>query len=700
MLAAHLRRASRALVGLTMVATVGAGLSLGSAGAFDASVSAVENDQNTVQVRVFPTSGGAIIPGQELAVTVSLTNNSSLATTPGEVIVTTDSTVLESASALDNWFARSEGEQQPGRWLGVIDAPALAIGESVQLTATLSLTNAFYGSDWGPRGLAADLEVNGDSAGSGRGVLIWAGPGETPVADLVTLLPVVSPASASGLLTADELTVLTSPQGVLSSQVSAATGRNVTLAIDPRIISSIIALGNDAPETATAWLARLTALPNESFVLAYADADVALQAQAGATVLATAGFSDQPLLTSTGASLASVSPTPNTSPAPATEASESPTPNGLPSLAESSWAPTLTGIVWPAENTVMSSDMGVLFTNDTQFAILSSTNVASGANSPAHTSVDSRSTLIANAGLSRAIRAASSAQTDTEWEENFSFASAYLATTALDAATQRVAIASLSRHSLGDVSEGRLTQTLDRLAQLGWVDNGTLSSVANSASAPQTSVVDKPESEDRVKVAQGIMGRHRALTGFSSVLTTPSLLTDSTTRNELALLSIAWRSSEGWPGAVNSYLQQTTETLDSIRIVPSSEIQMVGGQVNIPVTIENSLALPVTVLVRATPSNARLTVDSDATVVVQSKAQSKALVPVKARVGNGSVLLTVSLYSPDGVPVGGPASLPVNVRADWESWGLGGVGALFVALLIVGVVRTVRKRQREGAPRG
>jgi hypothetical protein len=105
-------------------------------------------------------------------------------------------------------------------------------------------------------------------------------------------------------------------------------------------------------------------------------------------------------------------------------------------------------------------------------------------------------------------------------------------------------------------------------------------------------------------------------------------------------------------------------------------------------------------LVRATPSNARLTVDSDATVVVQSKVQSKALVPVKARVGNGSVLLTVSLYSPDGVPVGGPASLPVNVRADWESWGLGGVGALFVALLIVGVVRTVRKRQREGAPRG
>jgi hypothetical protein len=173
-------------------------------------------------------------------------------------------------------------------------------------------------------------------------------------------------------------------------------------------------------------------------------------------------------------------------------------------------------------------------------------------------------------------------------------------------------------------------------------------------------------------------------------------LTDATTRQELALLSVAWRSSEGWPGAVNGYLQETFTTLDSIHIVPSSEIQMVGGQVNIPVTIENVLSLPATVLVRATPSNARLTVDADATLLVQGGSQAKALVPVKARVGNGSVLLSVSLYSPSGVPIGTPESLPVNVRADWETWGLGVLGVLFAGLLITGVVRTLRKRRNEG----
>lgn len=675
-------------LGLTVVAGLGAGLVITPLGVFESSAVAVENADNSVRVTIFPTSGAAINEGQDLAITVSLVNNSREATAAGQVVITTGSTVLGDAAALNGWLAKSDGEQQPGRWLGVIDAPALPVGASIDLTASLPLTNALYGSAWGPRGLAADLEVGSDSAGSGRGLLVWATAGETRIAHLVTLLPVVSSASASGLLTADELALLTSPQGILTHQLTIAAGRDVTLAVDPRIIASIDALGDAAPASAAAWLSRLLALPNESFTLAYADADVALQAQAGAAALTTAGFSDQSLLP--------VETTPSASPSPS--GSASPSPSGIPVVTEGEWAPSLTGITWPAENTVTSGDMAVLSTNGTQFTLLSSSNVASGANSPAYSSVAGQQTLITNAALSQALRDASSAGSEAQWEESFSLASAYLATTVLNPNTQNVAIAALSRENLGEVSETRLAQTLDRLADLTWVDGGSLGALTSLTSAPETTVLDMPESEDRVKVAQQIMERHSALANFSTVLATPALLTDATTREELALLSLAWRSSEGWPSAVSDYIQQTSSTLNSIHIVPSSEIQMVGGQVNIPVTVENSLTLPATVLVRATPSNARLTVDADATILVQAQSQGKALVPVKARVGNGSVLLSVSLFSPSGVPISSAVFLPVNVRADWESWGLGGLGVLFAALLITGVVRTVRKRRHDSAP--
>lgn len=691
MLAAPVRRARRMFVRLTVVAVLGAGFSLAPSVALVPPAVAMENTSGEVSVSIFPTSGAAVSDGQEITVTVSLVNDSQKTTAAGQVVVTTGSALLGDAVALNNWITKSDGEQQPGQWLGVIDAPALAVGAHAVITTTLPLTNAYYGSSWGPRGLAADLEVGGTSAGTGRGVLIWATPGAPPAAHLATLLPVISPPSPSGLLTSDELTVLTSAEGLLTSQLALAAGRNVTLAVDPRIIASIDALGENAPASATSWLARLAALPNESFTLAYADADIALQAQAGAAALATAGFTDQPQLVSPP----TPSSTPSSTPSPFPNASANP--NVIPAVTTTAWTPTLTGIAWPAENTVIATDLAVLATGGTQFMVLSSSNVATGANSAASTSLGSQRALITNTGLSRALQAAGSAVDDAQWMENVTLASAYLATTALNPNTQGEAIAALSRESFGVVSDARIGQALDRLGDLSWVDGGSLGGVISLAPASSTTIVDQPESESRVTLAQRLLESHDALAQFSSVLATPALLTDASTRQELALFSVAWKSSERWPVAVGTHLEQTSKTLRSIRIVPSSEIQMVGGQVNIPITIENALTLPVTVVVHATPSNGRISVDADATITVPGEAQGKALVPVKARLSNGSVLLTVSLYSPTEVPIGSALALPVNVRADWENWGLGGLGVLFAALLITGIVRTVRKRRHDAA---
>ena len=691
MLAALLRRAARTVVGLTVVAAFGVGLVVTPPWAPLIAANAVENAIGDVRINVFPTSGASISPGTDFSVTVTIANTSRSALAAGHVVVTTGSPVLATGSDIDAWLAAADNQRQSGQWLGVIATPAIAAGSTLEVTDLLPLRNAYYGTRWGPRGLAADLEIGTGSAGTGRGVLVWA-PTATPGSTtLVTLLPVVTPATTSGLLTAAELSALTSSSGVLTSQLNSATGRNVTLAVDPRIVASITVLGAAAPESATAWLARLLTLSNESFALAYADADPALQAQAGAATLQAAGFTDQPLLSSP------VSPAPSASVSPSAAPSATPTTGPIPAAA--SWTPTVAGVTWPAENTVVAADLATFAASGALLTILSSANVASGANSPAQTSVAGQKALVTNAGLSAALRQAAAATTESSWSANFSLASAYLAASALNPSTPSTTIATLSRSAVPALENIRLTQTLDRVAALEWVTRGSFAAVSGSmnsaATAATTTIVDQPEDTARVSQGQSVVDRHAALANFSTVLDQPAALTDASSRSELALYSLAWRGNDGWGSAIGQYLASTTTTLNSIHIVSSSEINMVGGQVNIPVTVENNLKLAANVLVRATPSNARLTVDADATVVLQAGAQGKALVPVKARVGNGSVTLSVTLYSPSGVPVGSTVSLPVNVRADWETWGLGGLGVLFAGLIVAGVVRTVRKRRPE-----
>jgi uncharacterized membrane protein (UPF0136 family) len=64
-------------------------------------------------------------------------------------------------------------------------------------------------------------------------------------------------------------------------------------------------------------------------------------------------------------------------------------------------------------------------------------------------------------------------------------------------------------------------------------------------------------------------------------------------------------------------------------------------------------------------------------------------------VGNGSVTLTVTLSSTSGVVIGQPSVIPINVRADWETWGLAALGVAFAGLITAGVLRTLRRRRSE-----
>ena len=275
-------------------------------------------------------------------------------------------------------------------------------------------------------------------------------PRITPVAVAMTI---TAPVGTTGLLNADELTQLTRPGGLLTRQLDGVVGREVAVGIDPMIIASIRLLGTSAPESAVSWLEQLATLDNETFPLAWADADLAAQAQAGVTELLgptsldyaidPANFSGEtvaptPTPTATTATQApdarpsstgsSVHSTDAATPArPPPSEPEAPTvsptavmPTTLPSLADLlSWPYTATNVAWPAAGSVAASDPAVFAANGLTTTIVSSSELTdAGTATPRAAAVAGAAdgkVALADDRLSAALSAAVGAVTDLEW---------------------------------------------------------------------------------------------------------------------------------------------------------------------------------------------------------------------------------------------------------------------------------------------
>jgi hypothetical protein len=101
------------------------------------------------------------------------------------------------------------------------------------------------------------------------------------------------------------------------------------------------------------------------------------------------------------------------------------------------------------------------------------------------------------------------------------------------------------------------------------------------------------------------------------------------------------------------------------------------------------------VLVKVVPSNGRLVVGDTVEAVIDPTSARSVLVPVTAAVGNGDVVLKVTLYTASGVQIDQPALIPVNVRADWEGLGSLIFAAIVIAFFGFGVWRNITRRRRD-----
>jgi hypothetical protein len=663
-------------------------------------------------VSLYAGNAGTQSAGESVTVTISIGNSTSKFVGPGTATVAITEKPLDGRAQLDAWLKPGD-DHAATRSIGSVPTLGVTAGTD-QRVATMTIPHDTVGlpGDTAVYGLSVTVTDSTGTVGTGYSTLTYEGTGAQHQVGLAVAMPITVPPTSNGLIAADDLATYTSTDGLLTRQLELARDHpSIAIGIDPMIIASIRVLGSAAPQSAQNWLLDLDALTNDSFPLQYGDADVATELQSGITSLlvpTSFGYAMDPKNFPTHLAVGETptpTPTPTTNPfVTPTPTPTSPTPN-VPTLSELlSWPYTFSGIAWPANDSLRTTDLETLASNGYPSTIVSgaNTNQESLAATPnAPMPVKGGTALVTDQGVSTALRAVVTATGADEQNAALASVSAQLAEISTEGDGGTIVLAGLGRDWPSNV--GDTVRALDTVYALPWV---TTSSLRDALTAPISNGLkldDATQDAARTTSVQQLAAHASNLDAFATVLADPAVVTGQTRNQLLSLLGVAWRQSDNnWPAAIAGFLKQATITVNSVKIDQTGEITVASTQSLIPVTVTNTFDLPVDIVLRATPSNGRLEVDSDTSKTIPAKASAKVLVPVKAKLGNGSVHLGLRLYSPTGLPIGAPQTASVEVHADWE-----GLGALILGIAVVlffgfGLTRSIvrriaeRRKTREG----
>lgn len=701
------RRLSRLLTGFALsVATLwGAGVVAVPAHAEMPVTAPVQAAATTSAVVSLSLSGGGLVSEQAVSTSaLTVRNSGTAALEPGQIEVRYGREPLTTQSSIVTWTESSRPLRRSD-FVGSVEVPALAPGESVTVTGPSFDAEALGLPLLLDRLANYPVDVNytsGSHTQSTHSTFVWQPAEPTVDMPLGVVVPIVLPPSPVGTIPAEVLDEETSPFGSLSRQLDAVQDRAVILALDPRIIASIRVLGTEAPESATAWLERLAARPQETIPLNFADADPAWAAEAAR---AAGSPLDAPLAPSSleYARIEAVTePTPDPSPEESTGTDEgTPTaaaadaPTGLDELL--AWPYSHPEVLWAASGLVTPADIPVFAGSgeSARLPLLASNNLSADTDGRLSTRarVADADVLVLDRPLSGALgdhlAAATSPERDAaqaRWTQRL------VAQASETSLTTRGALLELPRDWARNADA--LGPTLDALLTVPGARPGALADALAADAVERTAEpsgdVTTPASADSALITEA-----SAIDAFSSALGSGAELLAGRERAQLlALFSRGWSlPGAGRPAAVAEHRAQTRSTLDAVSVVTTTQFNMISGQASLPFAVRNDLPWPIETTLRIRPSNPRLEVGSTVPVTISAHSRETVRVPVESRLGNGSVSLELQLLSATGVLIGPPQSVPVNVRADWESTGAIVFGSAVVLLLVAGVWRTIRRRR-------
>ena len=635
---------------------------------------------------------GLLRPGEDLGLTLTVTNSSAATIGAGTAQVFLGSEPVTSHRSLAEWFSQPTGADALGNPVVQLSTPALLPGEAVTLpgisvpAATLGITAV---TSPGARKLAVRV-LAGSTPVAEYHSSVTTVPAPLSPARLAIAMPLVLPADSAAVVSADLLAQYTSPTGFLTRQLDQAYATPVAIGIDPRILASIRILGSSTPESAVLWLARLQSAPNTTFALSFGDSDISGTSQAGIGLLSADHFVINPTFFTTA--------TPTVRPP---SAAPSPSPSGtavnpaLPSTETLLAFPySLSAIAWPRENSVIGPDLDTFAAAGLTTTILASGNSSLATTSAGATAtINKRAILNSDDEVSSLLRDAVEASTETSWQSAMARLNSTLAAISSDnPVPTRVTLATLARTP--GIPTFRLGETLNALATMAWTTPTSLATAFAEKSVNAT-IEPRPVDPSRLESIKQLLSSEASVAQFSAILSDPAALTAERRLSLLALTAQTWQTAlDGWAPAVTEYLNRSTALVSAVRVVNSSTINLLSDKGQLPITVNNALPYPVTVYVNVRSPTAVLDIQEPRVkLTVEANSQNRAFVPVQS-IANGEVTISVGLLSATGLVVGQQALATINVQAGWETGATAVLAILLLFVFILGIIRTVRRRRR------
>lgn len=663
---------------------VGGFLSIGGGVVASAAVAADQTLPVTVLVtRISPQT---LQPGQDLTLTLTLTNNGTAPVAQPRALVDLDRRGFSSRSSLDRWRLAGAYDSA-GTAVGQVDLPGpLAPGASASTVVTVpasAIRLSVSAGSWGARGLAVEVVDAGDPTrvrlGLMRTFTVWFPPQEVTPTTLSILVPITGPPPAP-----DQAQVVagqTAGGGRLAGVLSATSAHPaVSWAVDPALLTTA---GADRTGSGATWTADLLRATDgrEVQLLPWGDADLPALAHAEDTTLtrlaeerSTKAALDLGLAASDVFALPGAATTDLTTAAAASAGGSRAVvvdPGEL--LPPSVLTYTPTGLTTATRGATTLR----LLVPDVELSQAMTTGMngaeAAGGGATQLTGASAAADLLAELAMITRERPSDGrhllASLPRDWSPEVAITSAQLE--ALEAAPW-VHLAPLSALAT---------------SQVPTIDRGSLPERAVSPDEVTAAALATTERTLEERVAVAAMGAD------------PAALVGDPDAERLGPTALAWRSDPaGRRASIARSVAATAALRSAVSVPPTGTVNLISTSGDLPLRVDNALDQDITLMVRLRTTDRRLIADTAVTLVVPARGETTVKIPVRG-VQSADVQAVVELSTTTGIVVDSSALLTVRVRAEWENIGTGAVGGLLALLLVIGLVRTARRARGTRADR-
>ncbi|SEE76463.1 DUF6049 family protein [Ruania alba] len=720
---------------------------------FSAAPAAGEVTDGEVTVDLTQITPAVTRPGDDIVIEGVLGNGTEQALASPRVQLVLQKHVPASRAALDSWF---NGENSFNSAILTVeyldDVPA---GEEVPFTITLPADRSpFDGALWGPRGIEVRAVAEGTVAAE-RTALLWY-PGEpqvsapTELSVLVPFTPTAQEWSASVAEDRPVAEVAAERLGPVLEEMPDGVGWG----IDAALLENLPAENGEQDDPADT--AETTETEDEPAT--EATEDESTDAETGAPTTTEETTSPETGATGTAGSSEPSPDETTTSTDPAGETNEATPSDADPDVPDSTGDPTLTDqlldgaaqrdvlalgyadadhavltgpsgaellqagrdrtaellatngitalqdVAWPASADLAS--VTALAQTNTRAVVLPADAMPTAV--PLNYTPSGRSLISTEAGDVQAMLwDGPLSETFTAELSDLQIRQSVLAQTAVIAREQpanpRGLLATLSRDVGTDPHVmAALSESITALESAPWVELSNLRSLLGRADAGEARAslpAPSPTAHLDAATVARLAQAWQAADAFADVTDEPARFRDEIAPQVLTGVSSTLTNATATRNQVVDEAFAAVEHLSTrIGVEPASEVLLVSTSGEIPITLESTLSVGATVVVRLVPQDPYLRADETVTAHIPPGEATTVRLPVTA-VANGNVDVSAEVLTPaDGNVLVTADSFQVRVRADWENIGTIVVAALLVLGLAVGLIRTIRKGQRRFTP--